>query len=80
MSRYASLLARGLALAAVTILTAAFVDLVQRPDSTRSRLAFAAVVVGVAWLGAAGVLTRRWTLSLAGGFGRFLLGFWQAAL
>lgn len=50
------------------------------PGYTTTRLAFFALVAGVAWAGAAGALLGRPVAVGASAFGLFLLGFWQAVL
>ncbi|UPV76863.1 hypothetical protein M0R89_20560 (plasmid) [Halorussus limi] len=51
-----------------------------RPGYTQTRLAFFAVLGGLAVAGAAGVVYRRETVAAGGACGLLLLGLWQAVL
>ena len=73
---------RVLAILLVVILTAVMVRLALRPawPGTLVQWSFLLGVVGFGWLGGVGIVTDRFTATIVGATGLFLLGFWQATL
>ena len=68
---------RGASVIAVVLLTLVLLALLPAPGYRTSRLVLFAVVVLFAWIGAAGAVSGRFGLLLAGAIGQFLLGFWN---
>lgn len=70
----------GLTAAVVVAFLAVLGSFLGRPGYTPTRLAFSAVLGGLAVAGAAGVVRRRELVAAAAAGGLLLLGFWQAVL
>jgi len=73
-------LGRGLTVVVVLAFLGVLGYYLAAPGYTWTRLAFFAVLGGLAVAGAVGVLSRRGPVTAVGAGGLLLLGFWQAVL
>jgi|GEM_PF-2372777 len=79
-ARFRQTLASGLAVFAALALTVVLLGYLPRDGFRSTRLLLFALVAGLAWASALGVVRDRPVVGGAGAAGVALLGFWQAAL
>ena len=71
---------RGATVLSVLGLVGVLLYYLPQPGYSQSRLVLFGLVAGAAVLGGTGVVLRRFTVTMVGVVGLFLLGFWQAVL